>query len=672
MLVATVVDPLTEPVPPGWDAFATTHRLSPGWHSGPLRVFDWCVSIRSSMVVVEEPGGAAPVGLFHARHFGPTGLARFVAPGRTPTVGIAECRTAPVPVEAGLTFAAGTGERDQREAVHAFERALRRRTGTGWVVYRTLLDRDLAVVPTGGRLRRRRPPRMVLANQWPDLASYLGSVPAKWRSQLKKIHDEVGADPTVQVALADTVDPAEACWLAEVIRQRYTPRTPPRPPLPAHAIAELARLPGFRFLTYRDERGRLLGYSAVYDNGADLHLIWWGSRGGTDGWRGNLYFDQYLRLIDLMISTGRQRLILGGGMERIKARYGAQPEPRWSVVGPAVAAGGRSSRRRGGQRAELPPAPAPAPRRVRSRLRRLLTRAGRSPARAGLAAQCRQCGEWTSVNVFRLGPRRARYWCERCGAVVAVRGRRALRALRPADELREAAPRPAPPPGPAAGPGPGLGGFMPPAMLRWLSTRFRAPAALDPTDKSIVYHRYREWDAYLRRLGPAGVAALAGPGEPPPDPGLPAFSRVVGALHDGCYHVDVVVQRLRADLPPEVPERALRERVEHARRWLAGAGRALCWVHRGRPDGTLPVPDRSQVAAALAALRAGRMPEPAAGRAARAALFGTDGGPALPTLLRTYPTEDVIAALTGYLTSGARPLRAEVLARLTAPGDGRR
>jgi hypothetical protein len=78
------------------------------------------------------------------------------------------------------------------------------------------------------------------------------------------------------------------------------------------------------------------------------------------------------------------------------------------------------------------------------------------------------------------------------------------------------------------------------------------------------------------------------------------------------------------------------------------------------------------VAAALAALRAGRMPEPTAGRAARAALFGTDGGPALPTLLRTYPTEDVIAALTGYLTSGARPLRAEVLARLTAPGDGRR
>ena len=178
----------------------------------------------------------------------------------------------------------------------------------------------------GRRLQRLRP-RMVLDNQWSDAAEYWRSLPAKWRSQLKRIRAEVDADSSVKVELTTQIDPEEAAWLAEVIRQRYTPRFPPMPPLPAVAIAEVAQLPGTRFITYRERSGRLLGYSTLYDTGSELTLIWWGSRADGDGRRANLYFDQYLRAIELMIDLERPRMVLGAGMERIKARFGPSDYP---------------------------------------------------------------------------------------------------------------------------------------------------------------------------------------------------------------------------------------------------------------------------------------------------------------------------------------------------------
>jgi hypothetical protein len=289
----------------------------------------------------------------------------------------------------------------------------------------------------------------------------------------------------------------------------------------------------------------------------------------------------------------------------------------------------------------------------------LLTRCGRDPDRAGYATSCRQCGRWESVSVFRLGPRRARYWCQRCGAVVRLPDRA---ALRPVDQLRDqpaAAGVPAPRPAgsvDSAGPdatGPdaaGLAEVMPAAMRRWAQARSRRPLTLDRLDKSTVYQLYREWDAR-------------------PDAGavLPAFSMVVGALHESCYHTDLAGRGLAGG---EEVAGALGERLEHARRWLALRGRDLCWIHSRVPAGGLAEPDPAAVAAAIAALRAGERPDPLAARAARAAAFGTDGGPGLPALLRVYPVGELLAALAGYLASGERPLRADVLARLAAPLAG--
>lgn len=423
-LAATIVDPLVGPVPAGWDEFVEAHQLFPGWYSEPLRALDWCVPVTSSMVTVAEQGGSSPLALFHVRHFGltsPLRLSRFVPPGRRPRLTVAECRTAPIPLQAGLAFAAGTDLPDRIEAVRAFERLLRRRTGAIGIVYRRLTHQQLALVDGIGRRRRPQPPVLVIDNQWSDLPSYLKSLPRKWRSQLKKLHRLIDADPDLQVALVDTIDPTEAAWLAEVVRLRYTPPRPPRPPLTGHTIAALGRLPGLRFLTYRDGADRLLAYSVVYDNGADLLLIWWGARGYTDGHRRDLYFDQYLRLVELMTTLGRRRAILGAGMEKIKLRYGARLEPRWTVIGPTAGAGRRLGGRPAAGSGAVPAATTPPDGPAGPRYW-LPTPRGRRPDVGGLI-ECCQCGGSASVNVVRLTGRTVRYWCQRCGAVVTLPGR---------------------------------------------------------------------------------------------------------------------------------------------------------------------------------------------------------------------------------------------------------
>jgi hypothetical protein len=274
--------------------------------------------------------------------------------------------------------------------------------------------------------------------------------------------------------------------------------------------------------------------------------------------------------------------------------------------------------------------------------------------RSALVTGCRQCGRWQSVTVLRLGRRRVRYWCQHCGAVVGADPR----VLRPAGELRAAATGPAAT-GPAAAPGPG--DVMPAAMLAWVGTRSRKPVTLQRLDKAAIYHHYQQWDAHQSRAGR--------PDSRPPARS-PAFPAVVGALHNLCYRGDLVAGSfLPPASPPGPATDAVWERVEHARCWLAVRGREWCWIHAGVPGSGPVVPDRADVAAAVAALGSGDDPQV---ELLWAALFGTDRGPALRKLRLVYQPEEMIDAMRVYLRSGARPLRDQVLAwlttKLTGPG----
>jgi hypothetical protein len=241
-------------------------------------------------------------------------------------------------------------------------------------------------------------------------------------------------------------------------------------------------------------------------------------------------------------------------------------------------------------------------------------------------AICVQCGQWEWTRVLRLGRRRSRYWCEHCCAVVTVP------TAELSTDLRQA-------------PG-NLAAVMPVGMVRWVSSAKRRMPSLDELTRGTLYDLYRRWDA-----------------ERGSD--LPAFSAVVDALHDTCYRHDLVVTRFGP------PSDALRERVDHARRWLALRAAELSWIVRRLPDGRLAVPDREAVQAALTALRTGATPDLDGSRATRAGLFGTYAGPSVEAMFAVYPRAELVRALEAYLATGARPLRSDVLANLTAPTVGK-
>lgn len=320
------------PVPAAWNDFAERERLLPMWRSEVLAAADWCGTGRASMVLVRARdtggAGAAPIALFHAEHPG-VRRGRFARPKPVGRRAVAICRLAASTNGAGAAFAAGLSTEEKIAAVRAFERAL----GRGLpIAYREVTTEDLPVLGAGRRLRGPLAPRMSIANGWGDVEEYLRSLNPKWRSQLKKIRRTVAEDPDVRCAVEPRVDAGEAAWLLETVRARYAKRWT-RPPVPARYLDLLMDRPDVVVLAYRGTGGRLLGYSLVHDDGERLLLILWGARRDTDGGRRDLYFDQYLRLVEWMIRDGRRNLVLGKGMTGIKARYGAVPVPLWGLAG---------------------------------------------------------------------------------------------------------------------------------------------------------------------------------------------------------------------------------------------------------------------------------------------------------------------------------------------------
>lgn len=334
-LRAVVVDPLREPVPAEWDGFVAEQGLVALWRASLLEVAAWCAHAPTVMCVVVDDADC-PVALFHGRFLGvPARVRRYVVPGAAPVVGGIECRLHPIAALGGQAFAADLDAAGRAAAARAFEAAAGKRWGARCpgVAYRQVGEEDLAALAPPGRVCVAVEPDLVLWNRWPDVDGWFGSLPSKWRSQLRRIVESVDADATVTVAVEPTIPPADAARLAQTVRTRYKRPLWVKPPVPAAYFAAMNEAPGTRFVTYRDGDGRLLAFSTAHDDGTDVVLSYWGTREPTDGGRPNLYFDQYVRLVGLMVDGGRRAVRMGKGMGAIKARYGAAPSARWAVVG---------------------------------------------------------------------------------------------------------------------------------------------------------------------------------------------------------------------------------------------------------------------------------------------------------------------------------------------------
>jgi hypothetical protein len=290
-------------------------------------------------------------------------------------------------------------------------------------------------------------------------------------------------------------------------------------------------------------------------------------------------------------------------------------------------------------------------------------------ARLDGVLRCRQCDRDGSVQPITVRPGRLRYWCRSCGAVVTRYGRRTAEPVHPQAERQ---PAPAGQPGPAGWPAPGgatdpLLEVMPAAMVGWLHRTARRAPSRNRLGKAELYGYYANFDRFVAQAdtsprSAALFAAVTG-GRPELAPrGLPGFPAVVGALHDRCYRVDRVCAALRADGDDPVRAAAVRERVEHARRWLATQGRDRCWI--ARPPAAVPPPATAALPALIELVRADADWTGERTRPVHQALFGVDGGPPLPRLLDVFGPETIIAALHTLGRDGSRPLRDAVLAAL--------
>ncbi|MEO5877062.1 MAG: hypothetical protein ABIS86_17905 [Streptosporangiaceae bacterium] len=250
--------------------------------------------------------------------------------------------------------------------------------------------------------------------------------------------------------------------------------------------------------------------------------------------------------------------------------------------------------------------------------------------------RCLQCGR-PGVDVIGVGARRVRYSCGRCGAVVTSRR----------SEL----------PGPErAADGDPLTAVMTVPMARWLRREHPGADLALPADRTTIERWYSEFDQFVQAAcgSPSVRARFEEISEAPPRPVLD-FPRTVTALMTACFDVEVALRRL-----PQ--EDAVRERMEHARNWVATGGLDSTWLG-GRPA----LETDPEVAR--------RLLEPGAltGRFDRArsialsrALFGVDRCPQVRLLVEQFSEQCLQEWIGVHLSDGSRPLRDRVLASLAA------
>jgi hypothetical protein len=333
-------DPRIDPPPGGWAAFRA-RCLPPVWDYELLRREAWLAKNPPVLAVVRE--GERVVGAlsvmvcrsWRATDFGPLSGNRL------------RPRWAEVylPLLSGYpacVFDEEFGER--RPALRRFERALREYVGPGLlgVIYRAVNPELVPALDGRGRVAREIDPAAVLRNTYSTVDEWAGTLAPEVRPYLHQ-------DVATEAAFGRTdLDSGELAVLLNAHRARQDERAwaggqrsrvgglhlDTRSPIAPGYLDALVRRPDVLTRTYRDDAGRLLGFTTMIDHPGGCAVHHWAALPSAAGGRKGLYVDCYARCVAHMIAEGRPELTAGRAMLAEKSALGFGTRPLWSVAVP--------------------------------------------------------------------------------------------------------------------------------------------------------------------------------------------------------------------------------------------------------------------------------------------------------------------------------------------------
>jgi uncharacterized protein len=342
MLTASILDPRTDPEPPDWAPFVAEQPLHVFWRYDMLRLEGWMsrhparlgIVRDGSTVVAAMAGMVCQPWLRHQFASRPRGRTRALRPR---WVEVHRQWLSGIP---SLVFRAGLDATTRRAAIRAFERALARHIGVGFMgaAYRMVYDESLPAVAAPGRVRKPDGHTMVLCNRWSSADGWLAGLSRERRRSVLRYGKRIAADPTLVVRTGAGRDDLDAHELARLLdRHRRGRGLPPfdrRTPEAGIYLDAMVRRPDVHTLTYHDADGTLLAFNTLLDHPHTPVLLHWASVPVDEGGRHNLYFDCYLRAVRHMIDHDRPELLAGRGLNDIKRSLDFEPRALTTIVVP--------------------------------------------------------------------------------------------------------------------------------------------------------------------------------------------------------------------------------------------------------------------------------------------------------------------------------------------------
>ncbi|MEC3977240.1 hypothetical protein [Amycolatopsis sp. H20-H5] len=351
VLAVEIVDPREGVEPEGWSFFRHRAKLPPVWDYEVLRAEAW-LSRNPPVLALIRAGGAVVGALsvlvcrgWREQAFAPRPSART----RRLRPRWAEVY---LPLLSGYPACVFSGRLDadaRRGAIRLFERELRRRLGPGLlgVVYRAMTPELVPAIDGRGRLTREIDPVAVLENRFDSAQDWAATLDPVLRKTVRAfaedsgVHTETfqGKEIPQLPALATLLNAHRARQDDRAWRDGQRSRIgglhlDTRSPVASAYLQAFTARPEVVTRTYRDERGRLLGFNTMFDHPTSPAVHHWAARPNADGGRKDLHVDCYARCVRLMIEHDRPELTAGRALLPVKRALGFGTRPLFSVAVP--------------------------------------------------------------------------------------------------------------------------------------------------------------------------------------------------------------------------------------------------------------------------------------------------------------------------------------------------